>query len=171
MLAINQHFKLREQSGQDYSFGNTNAPAAGAAYNTINYEALETESIGGLRSRSLMSRESSAKGLVADTMNRGTKFTPQRTIVLNTKYDGAVHIEIFAGYAVQVVNSKGKRRTVVGPDTLNLEYDEKLVRLSFSKGTRRKCEADLETGCSRCTGTFESDFSILITQDAGFGEH
>ena len=70
-----------------------------------------------------------------EELKRGSKFTPPRTVTLDTKYDGAVAIDVWPGYAVQVVSKTGKRKVIVGPQVYLLEYDETLEKMSFSMGT------------------------------------
>lgn len=70
-----------------------------------------------------------------DNFNRGTKHTEPRTVILNTKYEGAVAINIWTGYAVMVVGKTGARRVETGPKTCLLEYDESLQAMELSTGT------------------------------------
>ena len=70
-----------------------------------------------------------------DEFERRKKYTPPRTITLDTKYDGAVAIGVWTGYAVQIVGKTGERRVVVGPQTILLKYDETLEVLAMSTGT------------------------------------
>jgi len=65
---------------------------------------------------------------------RGSKFTPPPMLTLNTKFDGVPSIQVWTGYAVQVVDKSGGRRVVVGPATILLEYDETLEVLELSTG-------------------------------------
>ncbi|AXF52304.1 MAG: putative major vault protein [Caudoviricetes sp.] len=59
-------------------------------------------------------------------ISRGVSYTKPRTIVLDTKYEGVVSIEVFSGYAVKIVSKDGKKRVVEGPETVLLDYDESL---------------------------------------------
>jgi major vault protein len=70
-----------------------------------------------------------------DDFNRGQDYTPPRTIVLDTRYDGAVCIGAWTGYAVLVVSKTGERKVIVGPSTYMLEYDEVLQAAELSTGT------------------------------------
>ena len=70
-----------------------------------------------------------------EELKRGRSFTPPRTITLDTKYDGAVSINVWPGYAVQIVSKTGDRKVIVGPSVYLLEYDETLEQISFSTGT------------------------------------
>lgn len=101
----------------------------------------------------------------ADAMDRGTTYTPPRTITLDTKFDGAVMINVWSGYAVQVVNSKGQRRTVKGPQSVLLEYDEYLEKLSLSTGTPKSDEQRLNTPYLRHISNPVSDVISLKTHD------
>lgn len=55
---------------------------------------------------------------------RGTRFTPPRSITIDTKYDGVPAIRVWTGYAVMVVSKRGNRKVVDGGKTVLLEYDE-----------------------------------------------
>lgn len=71
---------------------------------------------------------------VGDGIERATSFTPPRTITLDTRYDGAVTISVWTGYAIQVVSRTGEREVVVGPKARLLEYDETLETITLSTG-------------------------------------
>jgi major vault protein len=109
--------------------------------------------------------QKAGKGAFADALSRGTTYTPPRTITLDTKYDGAVRIDVWSGFAVQVVNSKGERRTVVGPQTILLQYDEYLERLSLSKGKPKNSDNRMNTAYLRYISNPVSDIISLKTQD------
>ena len=81
------------------------------------------------------SPKKSRSRLNTDSVHRQTKFTPPRTITLDTKYDGVVTISIWTGYAILVVSKSGDRKVVVGPTTHLLEYDETLEYMTLSTGT------------------------------------
>jgi major vault protein len=80
-------------------------------------------------------REQASQAYAGDDFNRGQTFTQPRTIVLDTRYDGAVSIAVWTGYAVLVVSKTGERKVVVGPATHMLEYDEVLQPAELSTGT------------------------------------
>ena len=73
--------------------------------------------------------------LVGEEFQRGTEYTPPRTIELDTKYAGAPKINIWTGYAVKIVNATGESRIVVGPGTVHLAYDEIPEVFELSTGT------------------------------------
>ena len=59
-------------------------------------------------------------------IERSNTYTPPRTITIDNKFDGVVTVNVWAGYAISIVDKKGHRRTVVGPQTVLLNYDEEL---------------------------------------------
>lgn len=101
----------------------------------------------------------------ADALDRGTTYQPPRTITLDTKFDGAVMINVWSGYAVQIVNSQGDRRTVVGPQSVLLAYDEYLEKLSLSTGTPKSDANCLLTPYLRYISNPVSDVIDLRTHD------
>lgn len=70
-----------------------------------------------------------------DDFTRSQTYTQPRTIVLDNRYEGAVAISVWTGYAVLVVSKTGERKVVVGPATYLLEYDEVLQAMDLSTGT------------------------------------
>ena len=76
------------------------------------------------------------------SISRGTSYTKPRTITLDNKYDGVVSIDIWTGYAVNVVSKNGRREVVCGPQTILLDYDQTLEVLNLSKG---ECKTPKET--------------------------
>lgn len=67
---------------------------------------------------------------------RGTSYTKPRTITLDNKYDGVVAIDVWTGYAVNVVSKSGNREVVVGPQTRLLDYDETLEIVTEPNGNQ-----------------------------------
>ena len=63
-------------------------------------------------------------------ISRGVSYTKPRTITLDTKYEGVVGINVWTGYAVNIVDKKGNRQIVIGPATKLLNYDETLESVS-----------------------------------------
>ncbi len=82
------------------------------------------------------------EGFVGDEFTRSQHFTPPRTITLDTKYEGAVALNVWTGYAVQVVSKTGNRQVIAGPQTHLVEYDETLETVELSTGTP-KTDGDL----------------------------
>lgn len=71
----------------------------------------------------------------SNNTNRTNTFTPPRTISLNdSKYEGAVAVDVWTGYAVNVISKDGSRQVVCGPQTVLLDYDQTLETLELSTG-------------------------------------
>ena len=85
--------------------------------------------------KSKKEKKGASKAIASEGFNRGQTYTPPRTIVLDTRYDGAVSISVWTGYAVLVVSKSGERKVIVGPSTYMLEYDEILQTVELSTGT------------------------------------
>lgn len=101
----------------------------------------------------------------AETFRRGTSYTPPRTITLDTKYDGAVAIDVWTGYAVLVVGKTGERRVVEGPKTILLQYDETLMAMNLSTGTPKTDENLFSTAYLRIKNNRVSDLVKVETKD------
>jgi major vault protein len=108
-------------------------------------------SAGILRSHSLADtaegrgHQRAGRGLVGDAITRPQGYTEPRTIMLNTRYQGVVTIDVWTGYAIKLVRPTGESRVVIGPKTALLEYDEQPQVLSLSKGTPKTHDAPIKT--------------------------
>lgn len=109
--------------------------------------------------------EKSAQAVVGDDFARKTQFTPPRTITLDTKYEGAVTISVWTGYAVLAVSKSGSRKVVVGPATHLLEYDETLEGMSLSTGTPKSDDNLMHTVYVRVLHNKVSDVVKAETKD------
>ncbi|MEZ4385330.1 MAG: hypothetical protein R3A79_28645 [Nannocystaceae bacterium] len=109
--------------------------------------------------------EPTGSGFAGDGFTRSQTFTGPRTIVLDTRYDGAVSIDVWTGYAVLVVNKTGDRAVVAGPQTRLLEYDETLQVLELSTGTPKSDESLLRTVYLRVLNNKVSDVVEAETRD------
>jgi major vault protein len=106
-----------------------------------------------------------AKAEETDVIER-KPFEPPRTITLEgDKYEGAVSVDVWSGYAVQVVDKAGGRRVVQGPTTVLLEYDESLEALKLSTGTPKQESSRVRTAFLRLAGNKVSDAVEVLTQD------
>lgn len=101
----------------------------------------------------------------ADAIDRGTKFTPPREIILDGKYDGAVQVSPWTGYAIQVVDQAGRRRVEVGPKTVQLAFDERLEVLSLSTGTPKSADKPMKTVYLRIANNAVSDTFMVRSKD------
>ncbi|PKL76008.1 MAG: hypothetical protein CVV27_12475 [Candidatus Melainabacteria bacterium HGW-Melainabacteria-1] len=102
---------------------------------------------------------------IGDDFNRRAKYTPPRTITLDTKYDGAVSILVWTGYAVLVVSKIGERKVIVGPQTYLLAYDESLEPMVLSTGCPKSEQELLRTVYLRVLHNKVSDCIRAETQD------
>lgn len=100
-----------------------------------------------------------------EEISRKTTYTPPRTVTLDSKYDGAVSIDVWTGYAVLVVSKTGERRVVVGPQTVYLEYDESLQILELSTGKPKTTDRLERTVYLRVLHNQVSDIVRVITKD------
>ena len=55
-------------------------------------------------------------------ISRGTSYTKPRTITLDNKFEGVVSVDVWTGYAVNVISKNGERKVVCGPQTILLDY-------------------------------------------------
>ncbi len=100
-----------------------------------------------------------------DTLSRGSTHTPPRTITLDTKYEGAVAVSIWPGYAVLVTDKTGHRRVEVGPKVVLLSYDEIIMALELSTGRPKSDRNLLRTGYLRVVNNVVSDQVTVETRD------
>lgn len=106
----------------------------------------------------------SAEMAAADDINRKTTYSPPRTVSLDTKYEGAVQVSPWTGYAVMIVCKDGKRKVVQGPQTVLLEYDESLEVMELSTGTP-KTDETIRTVYLRVNNNKISDVIQAVTKD------
>lgn len=98
-------------------------------------------------------------------ISRGVSYTKPRTIVLDTKYEGVVSINVWTGYAVNVVSKSGKRETVIGPATRLLDYDETLEIVNLSTGKPKTTDNLISTAYLRIDNNKVSDIVTVQTKD------
>jgi len=120
-LHFNRKLRSMTVEGEDYL-----EAAVGAS------SSFDTSVMGATRSANLM--YSSGGRFEGSELNRRATFTPPPTLTLNTKYDGVPSINVWTGYAIQIVNRTGGRKVVIGPASPLLEYDETLEVLELSTG-------------------------------------
>lgn len=113
----------------------------------------------------LKAAEGMKERFAGDVMERKTTFTPPRTITLDTKYSGAVSIDVWTGYAVLIISKGGNRRVVVGPQTVLLEYDESLGIMELSTGKPKSDDKLIKTAYLRVTNNKVSDIITVETKD------
>ena len=121
--------------------------AINCAYSTVNQEAT------------LAIFEANAN------ISRGSSYTNPRTITLDTKYEGVVGVNVWTGYAVNVVAKSGKREVVVGPTTRLLNYDETLEPVILSTGCPKRTDNTITTAYLRIENNKVSDYIRVQTKD------
>lgn len=127
-------------------------------------EAGEAEQL--LMEKRLEKRKKTKKPEFAgDKFTRGQTFSSPRTVTLDTKYEGAVAINVWTGYAVQVVSKTGDRKVIVGPDTYMLEYNEILDAMELSTGTPKSEGNTIKTVYLRVLHNKISDIVEAETSD------
>lgn len=98
-------------------------------------------------------------------ISRGVSYTKPRTITLDTKYDGVVGIDVWTGYAVNVVGKNGKREIIVGPASRLLDYDETLEAMELSTGKPKTADNLLTTAFLRIENNKITDIIGAQTKD------
>ncbi len=76
-----------------------------------------------------------SREIASDEFLRSNSVTKAKSITLDTKFQGAVTIDIWTGYALLITSKSGNRKVIVGPQTYQLEYDEDIAVIEFSTGT------------------------------------
>lgn len=112
-----------------------------------------------------LAAEKVGSSFAGDDFNRAQTFTRPRTVVLDTKYEGAVSMDVWTGYAVLVVSRSGERKVIEGPSTHLMEYDETLQALELSSGTPKTDERLLRTVYLRTINNKVSDAVEAETRD------
>ena len=103
--------------------------------------------------------------MVSDEFSRKETYTKPRTVTLDTKYEGAPKIQVWTGYAVNVISDTGERRVVEGPATVNLQYDEFLEAMELSTGTPKNADRKMKTAYLRVKNNKVSDIVNAETKD------
>lgn len=98
-------------------------------------------------------------------ISRGTSYTKPRTITLDTKYEGVVTIEVWTGYAINVISKDGTREVICGPQTVMLDYDQTLEELQLSTGKPKNTDKLIHTAFLRHESNKVSDVITVETKD------
>lgn len=109
--------------------------------------------------------ERARESFIADEIRRSSTFLAPRTVTLDTKYEGAVTLEVWDGYAVLVTSKIGKRRVEVGPKSIQLAYDETLQPLELSTGTPKDDAKTIKTAYLLVHNNKVSDRVTAETKD------
>ncbi|MCS7027738.1 MAG: hypothetical protein NZ519_03140 [Bacteroidia bacterium] len=154
-LEYNLRLQALNQGDQSKSYVETN----------IVEEAQQQAQIIQQRTEMPRKREKASKEIASEEFERDTSFTPPRTITLDTKYEGAVTINIWTGYAVLVVSKTGIRKVITGPQTYLLEYDENLEAITLSTGVPKTDDNCIKTVYLRVLHNKVSDLIQAETSD------
>lgn len=103
-------------------------------------------------------------------ISRGVSYTKPRTITLDTKYEGVVSIDVWSGFAINVISKSGKSDIVVGPTTRLLDYDETLEAIKIGGNTTAFLpisDNKIEDTITVQTSDFV-DFKIKLEYSMGF---
>lgn len=111
------------------------------------------------------SRVSGDQRVMGDEFERSSGYTQPRTLTLNTRYQGAVAISVWTGYAVEVVSKTGDRRVEEGPTSFLLDYDEELTAMEVSTGKPKNTDNLLRIGYLRVENNKVSDKVRVETAD------
>lgn len=146
---------------------------ANAAFLNSNYQrsATEDEAYGAVAAvatpeggrRGFMIKGSS-KALPGDAFDRKAKFTAPRSVILNTKYDGAVTVKLWTGFAMLLVRGN-ERRVIQGPGQFMLEYDESPQVITLSTGKPKTMDKPFQTVYLQTTANMVSDIIEVETKD------
>lgn len=98
-------------------------------------------------------------------ISRGTSYTKPRTITLDNKYDGVVSLDVWTGYAINIVSKTGERKVACGPCTVLLDYDQTLEVLEMSTGKPKTTDSLLHTVYLRHKNNIVSDVINVETSD------
>lgn len=98
-------------------------------------------------------------------ISRGTSYTKPRTITLDNKFDGVVSVDVWTGYAVNVISKSGDRKVVCGPQTILLDYDQTFEELQMSTGKPKTTDRLIKTVYLRHENNKVSDLVNVETKD------
>lgn len=121
----------------------TTSASLNSAYTAVNIDSFETNA----------------------SISRGTSYTKPRTVMLDTKYDGVVSMDIWTGYAVNVISKNGDRKVACGPQTILLDYDQTLDILQLSTGRPKTTDRMIQTVFLKYENNKVSDIINVETKD------
>ena len=100
-------------------------------------------------------------------VSRNTEYTAPRTLNLNSsKFEGAVTLDVWTGFAVNVISKDGTRKVVKGPQTIILDYDQTLDMLQLSTGKPKTTDRLEKTVFLRHENNRVSDIIYVTTKDS-----
>lgn len=84
---------------------------------------------------------------------------------MDNKYEGSVTVNVWPGYAIQIVKKTGEREVVVGPKVRLLEFDETLEVLELSTGKPKSDNSLMKTVYLQTQNNIVSDIIDVETKD------
>ena len=108
---------------------------------------------------------SGGKSIIGDSFTQTTEYHQPQSITIDNKFEGAVTISPWTGYAVMVKNKAGERKVVVGPNTHILEFDDELELLALSTGRPKNDKSLLKTVYLQVENNQVSDMIDVETSD------
>ena len=84
---------------------------------------------------------------------------------MDNKYEGAVTLNVWPGFAVQIVKTTGEREVIVGPKVRLLEFDETLEVLELSTGKPKSDASLMRTVYLQTENNIVSDIIDAETKD------
>lgn len=100
-------------------------------------------------------------------VNRKSEYTAPRTLNLSSgKFEGAVSLDVWTGFAVNIISKDGSRKVVKGPQTIILDYDQTLDMLSLSTGKPKTTDKLEKTVFLRHENNRVSDIIYVTTKDS-----
>lgn len=135
MAALKYNMELNEKQVEKKAVKECNPINLTSAQTSCNYSA---SSLSGCVNTSYVNSISDTVTLdsleAKSNISRGTSYTKPRTITLDNKFDGVVSIDVWTGYAINVISKNGDRKVVCGPQTVLLDYDQTLESMNLSTG-------------------------------------
>lgn len=125
----------------------------------LNLDSLTAYSCSNSTNSTLANLEANAN------ISRGTSYTKPRTITLDNKLDGVVSIDVWTGYAINVISKDGTREVICGPQTVLLDYDQTLESLELSTGNPKTTDRLIKTAYLRHENNKVSDTIRVETKD------
>jgi len=164
-LEEDENSRSFSNSGRYFSAGNMGGSNRSHAQlnEFLDLSAQGSLGLEGPLGNSTLSRSKSAS---SSTMKRSTKHTKPRTITLDTKYEGVVSMNVWPGYAIQVIKKNGEREVVYGPKVVLLEYDETLEVLELSTGKPKSDGNLIKTVYLQTNNNIVSDIIEVETKDS-----
>lgn len=160
--------KLSEKQCQLWYPGNADALAynVNLSEKSVEKSSKKTADLDSFAFMSLASMDSTLANLEAKAnISRGTSYTKPRTITLDNKFEGVVSIDVWTGYAINVISKDGSRKVVRGPQTILLDYDQTLEVLELSTGRPKTTDNLIKTVYLRHENNKVSDVINIETKD------